>query len=55
MQSLRDYIHENYSSKTEFAKANGVHLSQVSLWLRLGYVVNDHVMLKELRKLPHPN
>lgn len=52
MQELEEYIRLNFKSKAEFARHNNVFPTQVSLWLSLGYVVNNNTIYRPLRVIP---
>lgn len=52
LQSLADYIAENYGSNVDFATAVGVSKQQVSNWIAAGFVVCDDVLYSKRRELP---
>tara|TARA_R110000772_G_scaffold33852_2_gene82302 strand:+ start:2147 stop:2314 length:168 start_codon:yes stop_codon:yes gene_type:complete len=54
MERLEDYIKANFATKTAFAKHNEVTPPQVSLWIKLGYVVINDQIFKPMREL-NPN
>lgn len=52
LQSLADYIAQNYSSNVDFAKTLGVSKQQVSNWIAQGFMVCDDVLYSKRRDLP---
>ena len=50
-QKIADYIAANFKNKVEFADWQGVHKSQVSLWIRKGYIVRGGVMYAPKRDI----
>ncbi len=52
MQTLRQYIEaEHGGSQVKFARANGVHKSQVTQWLNKEFIVVDGVLYSPRREL----
>lgn len=52
MQSLKDYIKDNYKTNAAFADAIGVSRQQVSNWIAQGFVVYDDTLYSKRRELP---
>ena len=50
MQTLEEWIEENFSSKAEFARAAQAYPQQVSLWLSKNYMVHEGVMYRPVRE-----
>jgi len=51
VQTLNEFISENFSSKREFAEALGIFPQQITKWQNQDYIVIDGVMYKSMRVL----
>jgi len=51
MQSLNDFIKDNFSTKADFAAQVGIYPQQVTQWVNAGYVVENGMMYKPMRQL----
>ncbi len=49
--TLSEYIKNNYASKADFARKNGLFPQQVTVWVNKNYIVIDGIMHKAMQSV----